>query len=251
MTELATTLVQNLKELNAKERDHLMRFAYLGATEAYEGDTKRWLSDEMLSALKPQLADIHLSPSARCVFAAMDYHLDWLYAALFRTYKGGETGVLDDGSPCKDDSLRPIIGILEDLDLLVVFADDEKVVVLCIEAKGDASFSKLQLARKLVRLDRIITASVGSPPPMGLHFKLVLIAPNEPAFNDCVEHAKALPGERFSDMRGYLANHPSGIGTGLRFLKLAGFPKTLKKVTRVDPTNASPKRFTHWKIEKR
>ncbi len=252
MNSFASLLVQNLKQLNAKERDHLMRFAYLGATGAYEDNADRWLSVEMERALKDRFAKSGLDASARCVFASMDYHLDWLHVALLlacnKEIACDQMGLLDDGLP--DDSLRPVIGIQEDLDLLVVFATDSNVFLLCIEAKGDASFDKVQLARKLIRLDRIIVAS-GAINRADLQCTLVLIAPKTPAFTDCLEYTRSLPGGKFSDMRDYLEHHPSGIGGGVKFVELAGFPKTLKKVTRTDPANASSKEFTHWRIKNR
>lgn len=89
MNGFASLLVQNLKALNAKERDHLMRFAYLGSTAP-------WLSKEMICALKKQLPG-DLGPDAKCVFAGMDYHLDWLHAALYLAHK--DTSV---EKACKD-----------------------------------------------------------------------------------------------------------------------------------------------------
>lgn len=254
MTKLAAALVQNLKDLNAKERDHLMRFAYLGVTDAYEENTDIWLSKGMLDALKPQLAGTRLNSSKRCVFAAMDYHLDWFYAALVRTCKGEESGALKDDSPCEDDSLRPITGNQEDIDLLVVFADDEgNVVILCVEAKGAASFDKEQLARKVIRLDRILVASGAKGL---LKCKLVLIAPEarRPAFKDCLTHARSLPeGDEVHDMRDCLANLATDIGRDEQFfVELKGFPKKLKKVTRTGPDDTGEKRtYAGWEITPR
>lgn len=253
MTNLAASLVQNLKNLNAKERDHLMRFAYLGATQEYEKNEALWLSDAMKAALEPHLSKDHLDKEEekrRCVFAGMDYHLDWLYAALIRTCKGEESGPLDDGSECSDDSLRPIIGIQEDLDLLVVYADDQnRVEILCIEAKGDASFNKVQLARKLTRLDRIFVASGAKKNSDWLKCKFLLIAPKAPSFSNCLDFVK--------DAYPYLANESVSIGRDDDFfVPLKGFPESLTKVTRTSehpsPTDTNGKRtFTHWKITKR
>ena len=216
MTDFAASLVQNLKDLNAKERDHLMRFAYLGAANKYEENKDLWLSEQMKAALEPQLSKTHLDSSTRkCDFAGMDYHLDWLYAALVRTYcEGQESGPLDDGSECKDDSLRPVIGIQEDLDLLVVYADDQdRIVILCIEAKGIAPVDKLQLARKLVRLDRILVASGAKD---RLQCRLVLIAPAGRApesDSSCLEFVQSPPGEvRRQEMRDSLKLLSTDIG---------------------------------------
>jgi hypothetical protein len=203
----------------------------------------------MKAALKPQLSKNHLDSTRECVFAGMDYHLDWLYAALVRTYKGEESGPLNDGSRCEDDSLRPVIGIQEDLDLLVVYADDQsRVEILCIEAKGDASFNKVQLARKLTRLDRIFVAS-GAKKADWLKCKFLLVAPKAPSFTNCLDFVK--------DAYPYLADATVSIGRDDDFfVPLKGFPKSLKKVTRTAerqiPADANGKRtYSGWKITKR
>lgn len=255
MTNFAGSLVQNLKELNAKERDHLMRLAYLGVAHAYEENSDSWLSKAMLDALECQLAGTGLGSERRCVFAAMDYQLSWFHAAIFRTCNEGKcSGPLDDRSSCKDNSLRPVTRSPEDFDLLVVFADDRgNVVILCVEAKGVASIDKKQLARKMIRLDRILAAS-GAKGAGWVTCKLVLMGPDarKPSFKDCLTHARALPLKpEMKELRDYLANPSFEIGCDVDyFVELKGFPVRLKTVTRKGPPTESEE-YSRWEIKNR
>lgn len=76
----------------------------------------------------------------------MDYHLDWLVAAL-EAYKAGENGCSD---PIEN-SDNLITGTQEDIDLLVAF--DETLVL--IEAKADTAWVNKQVSSKLLRLAAI------------------------------------------------------------------------------------------------
>ena len=77
--ELKDALIRNLQVFNAKERDHLMRFAYLGQNTPYTQDSA-YMHPDFDQALR----DVgSLDGSAKCIFAGMDYHLDWLFAALW------------------------------------------------------------------------------------------------------------------------------------------------------------------------
>lgn len=142
MNAFAELLSDNLKVLNAKERDHLMRFAYLGVEGEYGSGaqaSERWLSDPMLAALSTLVPD-----NAKCIFAGMDYHLDWLYAALsfaqlgkkvcdHEKVRGGARMHWIDERPCPwptyesselGRTLMPVTGLNEDIDLLAVFEKD-------------------------------------------------------------------------------------------------------------------------------
>jgi len=262
----AELLVDNLKALNAKERDHLMRFAYLGDPGEYQ-DTQRWLSQSMTTALQSQLVGTKLEGKTPCVFAAMDYHLDWVHAALTLTYLNIPVSEANQKTPylcdplatCgnEDATLRPVSGRQEDVDLLVAFADADEVVLLFIEAKGVAAVDKNQLARKLIRIDRILESSGALECPQ-LTCKFVLIAPAqsvhpEPSLcsiwklaSECTSPIK-LSTLIQSDI------HKNGIGNSvMSFVPLEGFPKSLQKVTRIGPADTvSGEKFTQWKITKR
>lgn len=283
----ADRLVENLKALNAKERDHFMRFAYLGATNPYDGTVDRWLSTEMTQALRP-LTGLSNTDATRCIFAGMDYHLDWLYAALTLTCQGkyipnnakdtqdeetmevrkgwqslAELDLDGDINPDAVESLRTVNGRIEDVDLLVVFAEGGKVVVLLVEAKGVASVNKKQLARKVVRLDRILESSgVGKCAEL-LTCKCVLVAPNRPkpkrpASSDefWPPNLRELAGDfRDTELRDIFLGelHAKGLGTAeFNFVPLACFPKksSLGKVTRIKIKD-EPRVYEAWKIAKR
>lgn len=275
--EMKEALIENLKLFNAKERDHLMRDAYLGiGSEAAKVDyleTKRFLSAAFDEKLKEHIrADLKFTGEAHCVFAGMDYHLDWVFAALWMATQnpawpdGTKATPVKMADHARDEVLdsmytdfRPVMGIQEDIDLLAVYKVDNTLVLLFVEAKGSAAFDRVQLARKLIRLDRILVDSgVAKNCKYSLPYLLVLASPNKPTFPDCLEFAKHLPKPRAEDkkdkfkaMREALKDHKSGIGEGLRYLPISGYPKTLYAVKRVGTDAATEEKYTHWTLEKR
>lgn len=271
--ETADAFVRNLKLLNAKERDHLMRLAYLGQGEPYAGSSK-FLSPEMDELLLEHVHEMGLTDRAKCVFAGMDYHLDWLFAALYIAKTDPDwcpsapppPGALEEhgGVEGTDDEytdFRSVNGSQEDLDLLVVYREGDKLAVLFIEAKGSAAFARVQLARKLIRLDRILVNSkVWSKESSAFAFRLILMAPEWPSsrrrpIKCCLEYAKDLPppkpGEEdeYRFMRAALNDHRTGIGRGLHFLPLTGFPQ--KELYAVERQRSGKGKFTHWNLKER
>ncbi len=263
--EMQDALIRNLKLLNAKERDLLMRHAYLGIENqsALSASFDNKLKDLMEQKLKLP------KESARCVFAGMDYHLDWLFAALWmatQNLKPESAGRNMDvhtsieGLASKYTEFRTVTGIQEDVDLLVVYEVKDELVLLFIEAKGSAAFDRVQLARKLIRLDRILVDSVthkdGKYP---LRYLFVMASPDAPDFKDfkhCKTFAAALPSPtKFDTMRRALTEqdgHKSGVGNDLHHLSLDGFPDTLYAVLREreKPTNKNGD-YTRWRLEAR
>ena len=210
--DFAQALADNLKMLNAKERDHLMRWAYLGEGGDYTRQgSARMLAPAMTWALHGLL---ELSPAQKVVFAAMDYHLTWIYAALLyacgRVRPGGAGGPVErlvrasatgtllpmDGQqgaqPGAGEAstywpVRSGNGSHQDIDLLVVFSDGVRTVLAFVEAKGDSAFhsatNRRQVARKMARLDQILHLS-GAEAQEGLSYHLVLASPDpDPGFN--------------------------------------------------------------------
>ena len=254
MNPFAKCLVENLKSLNAKEREYLVRYAYQGDEQARSPLSEAMVRD--LTALLPELG------KAKCVFAGMDYHLDWLHASLYLACRSlsvdeafRKERVESLGGDLQgelDKSLRPVTGGQEDVDLLTVFADGETTFLLFIEAKGVGSFGRVQLARKLVRLDRILALS-GARDHEHLRCELLLTGPDRESewrrFPNWLTYANTLPDEH-RELREQLKEHSQHIGLGNRFLALTGFPEALKKVTRTKSPPGS-KDFTHWKITSR
>jgi len=264
---LIETIVRNLKLFNAKERDHLMRFAYLGENAAYdppdwEDVPRHFLHKAFDEKLKDKLG---LGSETSCVFAGMDYHLDWLFVALWLSSNHPEwSPASHDLPPIEMDEhnadpkisdlytdFRPVMGNQEDVDLLVVYRNADGYAIVLVEAKGSAKFDRVQLARKLIRLDRIIMKS-------GIDkeaFRLVLASPKEPRFEDCLTFARELPEQsdaagrdKFVNMREALRTHESGIGNGRLHLPLQGFPRSVYAVRRIPSQSGKPGAFTHWTI---
>ena len=264
---LIDTIVRNLKLFNAKERDHLMRCAYLGENAAYDAPQKedaprRFLHEAFDAQLKTESG---LDSEASCVFAGMDYHLDWLFVALWLSSKHPEwSPASHDLPPIEMDEhnadpnmsdlytdFRPVMGNQEDVDLLAVYRNADGYAIVLVEAKGSAKFDRVQLARKLIRLDRIIMKS-------GIDkeaFRLVLVSPKEPRFKDCLTYARKLPEksdstgrDKFVNMREALRTHESGIGNGRRHLPMPGFPRSLYAVRRLPSQSGKHGDFTHWTI---
>ncbi len=83
-------------------------------------------------------------------FAAMDYHLDWVAAALARHAKEGNDCIFEN-TECGRKKL--VMGNQEDVDLLVAFrAKDETHRLIFVEAKGYTSWNSNQLKSKDKRL---------------------------------------------------------------------------------------------------
>ena len=267
-TALAATFVRNLKLFNAKERDHLMRFAYLGETCDYtEGAT--FLSKAFDDALR---AAAKVPESAKCVFAGMDYHLDWVFAALWlASHRPGwpdENGERVSEPMGKHEALenikdlytdfRPLTGSQEDIDLLVVYSHEGKWFVLFIEAKGSASFDNVQLARKVIRLNRILDESgLGPEATQVLEFRLILTAPAQKKIEDTSwsKLADSLPNpkpgekDKFKKMRECLKQaHENGPISQFQFMPL-GFPATTYAIERVREDGLGA--FTHWTLRLR
>jgi hypothetical protein len=145
---MAEAFIRNLKLLNAKERDHLMRFAYLGQSAPYKSSSI-FLSNEADQHLRAHALELGLANSAKCVFAGMDYHLDWLFAAL-RLASDSLAWSPGTDAPAermaahhavagvKDlyTDFRPVTGSQEDIDMLVVYDDGNRLAVLFVEAKA-------------------------------------------------------------------------------------------------------------------
>lgn len=142
-----TSMFQDtLARFNRKERYLLLEWA-LGAKDFP-------LSDQFRSELG---TEIGVDVPDR-VFVAMDYHLDWLYAALELTFGDAEVGtarkrpaVPEDG----DIGASPLTFTQEDIDLLVVFERDGRHHVVMVEAKGYSGWTNKQLRHKARRLASI------------------------------------------------------------------------------------------------
>jgi len=277
---IAQTLANALHRFNAKERNHLMRFALLGETDPEPTlQTSGWVHHKFLQALKQALATapvgseaqpkITLSGNPTCAYAAMDYHLDWLHAALWCTKNRWPGNPEDEfvpvprypGAPTTEGSLvdpkaqKDVMGNPEDIDLLLVIEDHPMTHLVMIEAKGEASFSRLQLASKLARL-KLILDSDQVPPKEQLTFAFVLMAPaqklklgGKKTYAELADYPKPAKGAALQS----LLNPPERLGGAIIRMPMSNYPKSLNVVTRCHSTGSAPgdADYKHWTIAKR
>ena len=128
-------LLELLESFNRKERFFLIRHA-LGNFQ---------LSNEF----RRELGDAISLPIPRNAFAAMDYHLEWLTAALHAHDRGDSHGIFDNPQQ------QLVKGNQEDTDLLVAFGDKEYQHIVLVEAKGATGWTNEQMRSKANRLTQI------------------------------------------------------------------------------------------------
>lgn len=201
-------LVPYLRRLNRKERYFLVGLA-LGNREFRLGDGFREQLSDLLGLRVPEDA-----------FVAMDYHLDWLCAAICLAATSGEAG------PHPRDP-RLIGGTQEDVDLLVAFDDEEESHVVMIEAKGVTAYSNRQFRSKLERLSAVFAM----PQARRLVPHFVLVSPARPRY---LQH-EGCP-RWMLDRQGQLAWLPLPI------------PPGLQKVTRCTADGVPDQRGDFWMV---
>jgi len=154
-----TSLLDYLQALNRKERYYLVTTA-LSLPRFTLGD-----------GFRQKLGALFGIEIPRDAFTALDYHLDWLYAALT---------LLHDPDikirPAKD---RFLSASGEAIDFLVAFQAEETYHLIFLEVKGFTPFSNEQLRSKLVRLEVIFQDEGQKLPRVVPHFAIV--SPREPA----------------------------------------------------------------------
>jgi hypothetical protein len=152
-------LVDRLRELNRKERYYLVRAA-LGLREFR-------LHEDFANAV----GGLVKLPVPADAFVAMDYHLEWVYAALISIASGAE-------GPFAQGPVPIVEGNQEDADLLIAFDLDSKTHLIFVEAKGATHYSNEQLTSKLDRLRSIFGNDGGQYPTVAP--MLVLTSPRPP-----------------------------------------------------------------------
>lgn len=165
----AEYLLDWLWAFNRKERYYLLSQALGGFSLAPQ-----------FAAELGKAAGISIPPNA---LVYMDYHLDWVYAAL--QVSDSPTTVThteyaespDFAQPGKD--LHPVFvnHDMEDIDLLVTFQQGDLQHLIFVEAKGETAWSNSQMESKVYRLNRIFEGAPASVRPL-----LVLVSPGEPKF---------------------------------------------------------------------
>jgi hypothetical protein len=184
------SLIDRLKCFNAKERYWVVHAAlghFKPSREFLEGAAKA-------AGVAP--------PAKHCpdesIFLAMDYHLNWLCAALWVALTPSEkagTAISNKRTPTEtmtpDHSTSGPLGkdralmenSQEDVDLLLAYPRPDGVTqVILIEAKCTGSFTKNQLGSKFSRLEGIL-GSIGKKDFVDaskVSIKMILMSPNRP-----------------------------------------------------------------------
>ncbi len=151
-------LIKLLESFNRKERFFVIKQA-LGNFQLSD-KFKRELGDATNLAIPPD------------VFTAMDYHLDWLTAALYAHECGDVDHFFDNPQP------QVVKGNQEDTDLLVAFKEDEQYHIVLVEAKAATGWTNKQMRSKAGRLTQIF-GSDGNRYP-GIRPHICLASPRRP-----------------------------------------------------------------------
>ena len=153
----------------------------------------------------------------------MDYHLDWVTAALY-AYNHGEVDSIFDNPQQK-----VIRGNQEDTDLLVAFKDRGQYHLILLEAKGTTRWDNKQMRSKADRL-ALIFGSEGNRYP-GVVPHICLASPRRPK----QLNASEWPGWMTNDDESYI------------WLELE-FPKERRVVTRCDANGHPSAKGNHFRI---
>jgi hypothetical protein len=153
-------IIKNLSLLNSKERFYLFTYA----TNKGKFELTDEFKNEIYKTIKVKMPNNY--------FAAIDYHLDWLSAAITKDSDVEEA--FKNGTEF-DNSEGLITGNQEDIDLIIAFEEDSEVTIIMIEAKGVGSWTTKQVSSKKRRLDEIFKKSN----ERNIYPYLILMSPKE------------------------------------------------------------------------
>ncbi len=202
-------VIEQLKLFNSKERFFLL--GYILGNETF--DPSPQFRQDLEGALH-----LHLPTS---VSAAMDYHLDWLYASLYLATYGEQDGAIPNEN-------RVIAGQQEDIDFLIAYEEGADCHLVLIEAKGVGSWTNAQMNSKKERFATIFRTEW---PHIIPHF--LLMSPARPQRL----RTEGWPVWMVQDGQ-------------IPWLKLRP-PETLKKVTRCDAQGNETRAGEFWQAVKR
>ena len=226
----SSALLHNLRLLNRKERFYLVNAA-LGGFE---------ICETFKEQLRRALGESVSIDWSRCEFAAMDYHFDWLYAAIFASSEAIDLNAVSEKGhhiPVQTWSRQGglISATQEDIDLLVAFRDnqdEEKTHLILIEAKGVGSWGTKQIRSKGMRVSNLLRErDVCRKAGVILYFLYASPAAPTQASLDGIEDLPDI-------MK--LANKHVWIDVGTN----------LVKVTQCDIAGQPQQRGPHWKFER-
>ncbi|MFR9703992.1 hypothetical protein ACL00O_16005 [Aeromonas sanarellii] len=163
---MSNELIKNLKSFNRKERFYLVGQML--------GNPDFRMDDKQLDEIS-RLIGLTIP---REYFAAMDYHLDWIYASLFLTQNDANEAFKRNFIDNNEKVDLQISGTQEDVDFLLAFVDEKQTThLVMIEAKGDSYFSNGQLDSKNKRF-KAIFGNENTWPNVKPHF--LICSPKEP-----------------------------------------------------------------------
>jgi hypothetical protein len=132
---MTNDLITLLKLFNRKERYFLIAQAL--------GNNNFTLSESFRKLISTKL-DLFIPPDA---FAAMDYHLDWIYASLFASTKDNLNFIeLNELKLNKNQ---------EDIDFLIAFKEGTQYHLILIEAKAETGWTNKQIDSKAKKFKEI------------------------------------------------------------------------------------------------
>jgi hypothetical protein len=221
------SLEYRLSRFNAKERFALIQ-RVLGVTFAPHA-----------GFMAEVLAKCNITIRPENVFCAMDFHLDWLYAALMNeNLVEGEPMSLAAG----ENDYFPVTGRQQDADFVMCFTDKAcngappVTHLLLIEAKGVGSWDTQQIASKFNQYRAMRSAFARNP---NVRPQLILMSQKDPEENRTRQNSEFL-GElqRFRDF-------------GMPVWVHLPMEETLSVVRCNDDGTPNGKTPTHWKLESR
>lgn len=203
-------LIDNLRSFNSKERFFLVGHI-LGNTDFAPSQAFKESIENSLGLKIPGES-----------FAAMDYHLDWLYASLCLTFSdGGESEIF-----ANTDHI--IKAQQEDIDFIIAFVEEDSCHIILLEAKGVTGWTNKQMNSKAIRFEEIFGFDGEKWPNVKPYF--MLLSPQRPKQLD-------------------VSKWPSWmvVGEQLPWIELS-VPKGLRKVTRCDSEGQKNKNGQFWRM---
>lgn len=202
-------LLELLESFNRKERFFLIRQA-LG-------------NFQLSSEFRRELGDAIGLAIPRGAFAAMDYHLEWLTAALYAQECCDLEGIFDNPQQ------QIVKGNQQDIDLLVAFRKNEHYHLVLVEAKGATGWTNKQMHSKADRLTQIFG-------PDGNRYSGVMP-------HICLASPRAPKKLRASEWPRWMSKDDGSY----YWLKL-GFPEDRIRVTRCDERRNQSAKGDYFKI---
>lgn len=222
------TLQQRLRRFNAKERGALVNRIL--------GNEHIQPAPQFMSEVADHFA-IERSPTD--VFWAMDFHLDWLYAALVSP---------PPGLPIELNASLPgtgaVTGSGEDIDFLLCFSEDgghgsrsATTHLILIEAKGVTNWDTNQLQSKYQRFLHMRPAIEAQT---DVRTRLLLMSPVNPRLENRQNHALRKVIGELDELFG---------AVGWIQMNMSGpFDRVVRCDSRGRPIRHDP---SHWKVEQR